>query len=298
MVNLILDTDMGPDCDDVGALAVAHAFADRGEAALKAVTCCTSSPWAARCADALNSFFGRGDIPVGELKKKGVLDNPAFERFNQAVGALFQEKEYDSAVRVLRRTLAAERDLTLVCIGPLKNMELLLTSGPDDISPLTGPELMAQSLRNVVAMAGAFTDAAIQRRDGEFNFVEVPEGTKLFLEKCPVPILFSGYEIGAESKCGGVLAALPENPVSECYRLYLGETKAHNSFDLTAVYCAVRPPETLWGVRGGVTVHYGEGGVSEYSEGGSHSFLTSAFSVEKVTDTLDGLLKEAIETRV
>jgi len=35
-VSVIFDTDMGPDYDDVGALTLLHAFADRGEAKILA----------------------------------------------------------------------------------------------------------------------------------------------------------------------------------------------------------------------------------------------------------------------
>ncbi|NRF95128.1 hypothetical protein HQN89_30025 [Paenibacillus frigoriresistens] len=58
---VILDTDMGPDCDDAGALAILHALVDRGEAELLAVTHCTSNPWGAGCIDAINVYYGGWD---------------------------------------------------------------------------------------------------------------------------------------------------------------------------------------------------------------------------------------------
>ena len=36
-VNLILDTDLGPDYDDVGAMALMHALADSGQVNILAV---------------------------------------------------------------------------------------------------------------------------------------------------------------------------------------------------------------------------------------------------------------------
>ena len=54
---IILDTDMGPDCDDAGALAVLHALADRGKASILGVMYCTSIPTGPACIDAINRFY-------------------------------------------------------------------------------------------------------------------------------------------------------------------------------------------------------------------------------------------------
>lgn len=77
-VNVILDTDIGPDCDDVGALVVLHSLADTGEVNLLGVMCCTSSQWGAPCLDALNTYYGRPHIPVGTLKDAGFLDRGGY----------------------------------------------------------------------------------------------------------------------------------------------------------------------------------------------------------------------------
>ncbi len=57
-VNIIFDTDMGADCDDVGALFMLHGAIDRGEITLLATIGCTSSEFIAPCIDALNTWFG------------------------------------------------------------------------------------------------------------------------------------------------------------------------------------------------------------------------------------------------
>ena len=41
---LLIDTDIGPDCDDAGALAVAAGMAKRYRVPVGAVVSCTSSP--------------------------------------------------------------------------------------------------------------------------------------------------------------------------------------------------------------------------------------------------------------
>ena len=65
-VKIIFDTDMGSDCDDVGALTLVHVYADQGKAEI--LGCIYSSgkiPYGVGIIDAINTYFGRPDIPVG-----------------------------------------------------------------------------------------------------------------------------------------------------------------------------------------------------------------------------------------
>ncbi len=64
MKKIILDTDIGFDCDDAGALALLHRLCDREEAELLAVTACYDSPYVAGCIDAINRYYKR-TVPVG-----------------------------------------------------------------------------------------------------------------------------------------------------------------------------------------------------------------------------------------
>ena len=77
-VNIIFDTDVDHDCDDIGALFILHGAVERGEARLLATIGCTSSDAIAPCLDAINTWFGRPEIPVGTLKDAGFLDHQGF----------------------------------------------------------------------------------------------------------------------------------------------------------------------------------------------------------------------------
>ena len=44
---------------------VIHALQSRGQCQLLAVTITKDHPWAAEFVDAVNTFYGRGDIPIG-----------------------------------------------------------------------------------------------------------------------------------------------------------------------------------------------------------------------------------------
>src|SRR5690242_6731247 len=62
---LIIDTDFGQWWDDVAALAAAHASADAGRTRILGVMSDVDNPWNAPALDALNTWYGRPDIPIG-----------------------------------------------------------------------------------------------------------------------------------------------------------------------------------------------------------------------------------------
>ena len=67
-VKLIFDTDLGNDVDDVLALGVIHSLQSRGECELLAVTITKDHEQCAPFTDAVNTFYGRGEIPIGMVR--------------------------------------------------------------------------------------------------------------------------------------------------------------------------------------------------------------------------------------
>src|SRR5690348_306473 len=64
-VRLIIDTDFGQWWDDVAALAAVHAAADRGQVRILGVMSDVDNQWNAPALDALNTWYGRPEIPIG-----------------------------------------------------------------------------------------------------------------------------------------------------------------------------------------------------------------------------------------
>ncbi len=74
-VNIILDTDMGSDCDDVGALALLHQYTDQGKVEIIGVMYSSGKvPYGAGVVEAINVYYGRPDIPVGAYQGSDVGD--------------------------------------------------------------------------------------------------------------------------------------------------------------------------------------------------------------------------------
>ncbi|WP_409344596.1 nucleoside hydrolase [Paenibacillus sp. MBLB4367] len=297
-VRIILDTDIGPDCDDAAALSILHALADRGEAEIAGITHCTSSPWGAGCIDAINRYHGRPDIPIGTLKEHGFLDEEQYRKYNRHIAETYPNrfgdgKEAPDAVGLLRELLAKEADgsVIFVAIGPLPNLRNLLLSGPDRHSEMDGAELVKRKVAELVVMGGAFPSGT------EWNFEMCPESARYVTEHWPTPVMFSGFELGYDILTGGRLPeeAGESSPVSKAYELYLGQPGSRHSWDLTAVLYAVRGLDDYWEAETGGCAEVGPSGENRWldSVNKDHSYLKRKMDPGRLAGLLDDLLAEA-----
>ncbi|MDO5567164.1 MAG: nucleoside hydrolase, partial [Planctomycetia bacterium] len=204
-VRIIFDTDLGNDIDDTLALALIHNLQTRGELELLAVTMTKDNVNAERFVKMINAYYGRPDIPIGYTRSgitkadghyvKKVLDLRD-DNGKLVFPVEFSTKEsaqYMEAVRLLRKTLAAQPDgqTVLIQVGFSTNLAALLDTKPDEFSPLSGRELFAKKVKYVSTMAGGFPPLCGEHK--EYNIkINIPAAQKLFAE-CPVPVVFSGY---------------------------------------------------------------------------------------------------------
>ena len=91
-VQLIFDTDMGPDYDDVGALTLLHALADSGEVYILATVASNINELAVPCIDVINHYYGRPDIPTGAPRNGVDLGAWHQEKWTEALPAKFPHK--------------------------------------------------------------------------------------------------------------------------------------------------------------------------------------------------------------
>lgn len=248
-INLIFDTDIGNDCDDAMALAVIHALQNRNQCRLLAVTLTNPDPLAGRLIDAINTFYGRPDIPIGVNPSAPLVVKES--KFLKA--ALNHPHDFDpatapSALALLRRTLAAaaDNDVVLVQVGFFPNLAALLDSPPDEFSPLPGLELIKRKVRLLSVMAGAFHPVRGQNYFLEFNVkYDIPAAIKVAKE-WPTPAVWSGAEIGeAVTFPAQVMdrdfAYVAGHPVYDSYQLFRPTPHERPCYDLTSVLQAVWP---------------------------------------------------------
>ncbi len=251
-VRVIFDTDMDSDCDDVAALAMLHALADRGEAAILGTMVSSKHLWSPPCVDAINTFYGRPNLPIGAPKKPGAHEQGS--RYARQIAEQFTHdcRAGDSipdATLQYRRILTAQpdRSVIVVTVGDLTNLRYLLESAADDISPLDGKALIERKVRQWVCMGSRYPADLDPGKWG--NFKPDPESTVKAIAGWPTLITFTGGGKFAESLATGkCLAELPkENPVRRAYELYFnGETKNRHSADQIAVLIAVRGKTSSW----------------------------------------------------
>ena len=171
-LRLIFDTDMGNDIDDAMALAMIHQFERRGQCKLLAVTSSKAHPLSAAHIDAINTFYGRPDIPIGAVRDAVAPELGKFlgitERYPHD---LMGSAGAPEAVSLLRETLAAQADhsVTIVQVGFFTNCARLVESQPDEHSPLDGVALIRKKVKQLFIMAGAFQTIGDETRYLEYN---------------------------------------------------------------------------------------------------------------------------------
>lgn len=285
-VKVIFDTDLGNDIDDVLALQMLVNYHKRGMISLDAVTISKFNKKSVLFAD---GYLGFNDMEADlGFAHNGVTPEdyaylvPTLSAEYQ--GRMVIEPKVDtSSVEegyvLMRRKLAEAPDssVVIIAVGPMTNMGRLVESGPDSITSLDGVSLVRQKVREVVLMAGMFEK---EGRFPEYNVVcDIPAAQALF-EKCPVPLIVSGFEIGGrvlyphESVLGDF--GDPEShPLPIAYSHYSQMPYDRQTWDLTAVYQAVEPDNSLIRNSQAGKIHIDDEGYSifEPAEGGTHHFL-------------------------
>lgn len=258
-VRIIFDTDMDSDCDDVGALAVLHALADLGEAEILATVVSTRHEWSPACVAAINTFYGRPDLPIGRPMKDGTMKPSKYakqiaERFPSKLGPI---DKVPDAVSIYRKVLAAQTDnnVVIVTVGYLTNIANLLKLPKEGDQP-SGLDLVKKKVKAWVCMGGNFVGrpAVDDLKLGNNNFTYDKASSLYAVQNWPGQLTFVGREIGSVPsglKVGAKLKTLPEdNPIRAGYALYFGgEPKDRHVADQTTVLYAVRGLRDYWDVE-------------------------------------------------
>jgi uncharacterized Ntn-hydrolase superfamily protein len=289
-VRLIFDTDMGNDIDDALALGVIHALQSRGECELLAVTLSKDNEFAAPFVNLVNTFYGRGQVPIGVVKDGKTPEDSKYIRLPAEAtsenGAqryphqLRSGKNAPEAVGLLREVLTSQPDHSIVIavVGFSTNLARLLDSSGDARSPFPGRELVARKCRLLVMMAGMFSD---ENREKEYNVHIDLEAAKKVFADCPTPIVASGFEIGQAIKYPAAsiehdFGYVKHHPLREAYELYQKMPYDRETWDLTAVLYAVRPDRGYFGLSQPGTIGVDEHQITRFvpSNEGRHRYLT------------------------
>lgn len=316
---LIIDTDMSGDCDDVGAVCIAHALMMRGEAKLLAVVHNTGLDTGVGAISAINTYYGQ-HVPIGAYKgpfNKGLRGSYVDDLARNFPTKIQHAGQAPDALTVYRQTLAAAADgsVWVSSIGFTTNLEALLKSGPDASSPLNGTKLVERKVKGLAWMGGRYPNSHNiaghpQLPSPEHNFgmhcSNIPRCSNLssapigpstaFVYKhwpATVPIVFLGWEIGQQIRTGGVMtnSTPATNPCRQAYIDHGGLGADRQSWD---------PATTLFAVRGADKFYTQQAGRNVISQDGNNqwvngtdskrSYLIQKSSTEAVKRAINELL--------
>jgi len=315
-VPIIFDTDYGFDVDDVGALAVLNALVGSGEADLLAAITSVTDSHALGAMDAVNTFYGHPDVPLGQN-----ADAPDHYRWGKAypywrtpaphfIAELDESFPHDAgadiatAVARYREVLAAQPDgsVTVVVVGFMKNLADLLKSEPDDLSSLSGEELIRAKVKELVVMGGGYPN-----NEGDFNLTSGPgkdaSDARLVIEAWPTEIVFTPGNVCGSIATGQTLSDPEGNPVAHAYEQFFGRPgRGRASWDLCSVLYAVRGLHAPDGARyfGMATderLTLSESGRNDWVTPGDprHKRLTRVMPAAEMQDVLNELLTRGPE---
>jgi inosine-uridine nucleoside N-ribohydrolase len=254
------------------------------------VTLSKDNEFAAPYVNLVNTFYGRGSVPIGVVKGGKTPEDSKYIRVpSEAAGDdgrqryphhLRSGKEAPEAVGLIRKTLADQPDgsAVIVVVGFSTNLARLLESPADASSPLAGTDLAARKCRLLVMMAGMFSDPGRQK---EYNvYVDLDAAKKVFAQ-WPTQIVASGFEIGRAIKYPASsiehdFGYVKHHPLREAYELYQKMPYDRETWDLTAVLYAVRPDRGYFGLSPAGTIRVDDQAITQFgpSENGRHRYLT------------------------
>ncbi|MFC1831413.1 nucleoside hydrolase [Thermodesulfobacteriota bacterium] len=297
---VIFDTDISSDVDDVGAVAVLHALARKGKVNILAMMVSSGDPWSGPCLDALNTWFGRPDIPIGVIGEPAVTHE---SKYTKEIASVYpndlkiRENAPDS-VDLYRQVLASQPDnsVIIITVGYLTNLKNLLNSGPDSVSPLTGTDLVRKKVKQLVCMGGQYPEGR------EWNFYQDSRATSDVVKNWPRPIIFIGYESGLSVTTGSGLKRIAgSNPISRSYELYNNMSDRPSWDQLAVLFGATQTDpeagsnETFKILRGVNNVVHDGSNQWGYQDDGRDGYLVLLASETKLKVLVEDLMIEAVE---
>jgi len=289
-VKIIFDTDLGPDYDDVGALAFLHAMADSGKAEILTTLSSNKNELVAPSIDVINTYFNRPDIEIGAPKGSGA-NMGSSQHWADSIVSRYPHKikstsEASDAVSVYRKILNTQPDksVTIITVGFLTNLCNLLKSPPDSYSNLTGNELVARKVKKLVSMAGWFPGGK------EFNIYIDSVSSKFVYDNWPGEIIFTGFEIGRDIKTGLRLMKSPaiNSPVKDVFRISIPlseeDKNGRMSWDETAALIGVYGTDGFFDTATGKIIVNNDGSNTWQDDPkGKHRYVIQKMPVPEIT---------------
>lgn len=280
---------MGNDVDDALALALLHSLETRGEAKILAVTITKDNHLAAPFVTLFDRFYGRPEIPIGIVKDGVTKDDgkylrPVLESFAAPLDGTFPD-----AVDLLKKTLSAQPDgsVVIVEVGFSTNLARLLR---------TDRELVAKKVKLLCTMAGNFVEPR-----PEFNVVKDILSAQQVFGEWPGDVVSSGYEVGRAirypaKRLATDFAWTPKSPLVEAYRAYRKMPYDEPLWDPSAALYAVRPDARYYSLSPAGKIQVDQKGTTHFvpGEGRQHYLTVNAEQKARVLEAISLLASQPV----
>lgn len=301
MKKILLGTDWWTDCDDCVALRILTRFINKGEIELVGVAINACMDKSVSSVDAFLHFDGVDGVAIGIDKNATDETITRLTYQNRMSEGAVKYKSNDDAedgVRLYRRLLSeAEEKITIVEIGFHNIMGAVLESTSDDISEKTGLELFEEKVDKVYVMGGAYD----KNPGHEYNFhyyERTRKGAHILCEKCPVPIVFLGFEVGEPVKTGGEILSdgdILKNAMSDFWTHHKRDLQGRSSWDPMTVLLAIMGDAE----KAGYKLVYGknyvdpETGDNTFTENpdGNHAYVVKMYPDSFYEDMINEIIK-------
>ena len=293
---VIFETDLGNDVDDAMALDLFFKYMDEGKIDLAAIMLNKEGDFSAEYADILCTWYGHPEVQIGIIKDGADCAHDAVQ-YAQAVcemqdadgNPLFARtrssfSDLPLAVDLYRKILseAPDQSVVIVSTGFSTNLARLLDTPADDVSPLTGRELVARKVSLLSTMAGV----AGNENAPEYNIMkDIPAAKKVFAE-WPGKIVDSPFEVGISIRYPGTsieqdFAWAAAHPMVEAYKVYNAMPYDEPTWDVTSFLYTVEGQEKdgkpLFGMVGPGLIEVNDGGGMRFTPdaSGNRFYLTA-----------------------
>lgn len=291
-LKIIHGTDWWTDCDDVAALRLLCRAHNTGAIELQ---CVCADAVMDKTASSLSAFMKDSGVtvPIG-IDRTFHNDNTERCRYQPVLSEYPHDVENDDceeAYKLFRRVLAnldGKADITEV--GFQQNIYYLMISEPDEISPLSGMELIKEKVNKIWLMAGKWDE----ENGREYNIIAYPAAIKAanyIFENSPVPVTCLGFEVGESViSCGNA----DKNDLVKKAFIAHGSVNGRCSWDPMLVLMAIINDEEKAGydvVQGTASVDP-ETGNNNFTVGdGNHAYVVKKFDDSYYANQIDELIK-------
>lgn len=294
-MKIVLDTDIGNDCDDAGAIALLCNLKKEYNFDILAIGSSTPLVEGAKAVDSITTYYNCNCL-IGYSSLKPDYFNPTKKIYSQVVAEEYKHLKSNKIgdyVKSFRKVFAeSDEKITLIIIGPFNAFVEFINSKADEISSLTGKELINNKVEHIYIMGGTFCKEpeifAGNPIYSEWNIKVDIKSAQYFLKNITCPMTFVPFETGLLFT-GENLKDM-ENPVTRSYQYYSNGTRY--SWDPITAYYAITKDNKNFVLSDLGTISIDDNGVSKitYNKLGKHRILNIKSSKEEIKKIINKYL--------